>query len=78
MVVIASVTGTTKEMVEAVKKVKELGATVVGFIEEANSPLAEMSDYVLSYPKNEQMKLFMLAHRLMYRNGEFDDYERFL
>ncbi|XCP85401.1 SIS domain-containing protein [Roseburia hominis] len=77
VVVIASVTGTTKEMVEAVKKVKELGATVVGFIEEANSPLAEMSDYLLSYPKNEQMKLFMLAHRLMYRNGEFDDYERF-
>lgn len=77
VVVIASVTGTTPEMVKAVKVVKEIGARVVGFIEEADSTLAEMSDYVVSHPKNEQMKLFMLAHRLMYRNGEFEKYEQF-
>ncbi|MDD3206241.1 MAG: SIS domain-containing protein [Lachnospiraceae bacterium] len=77
VVVIASVTGTTMELIEAVKKVKEIGAKVVGFIETEDSTLAQMSDHVVSHPKNEQMKLFMLAHRLMYKNGEFEKYEQF-
>lgn len=29
------------------------------------------------YPKNEQLKFFMVANYLMYKNGEFPDYDRY-
>ena len=77
VVVIASDSGTTAEMIEAVEKAKKAGALIVGFVEFVDSPLAKLSDRLISYPHNEQLKLFMFAHRLMYRNGEFKDYERF-
>ena len=77
LVVIASDSGTTAEMIEAVEKAKIAGALIVGFVEFVDSPLAKLSDRLISYPHNEQLKLFMFAHRLMYRNGEFKDYERF-
>ena len=44
IVVLETVSGDTKEMVEAVKKVKEAGAKVLGYVEKAGSPLFELSD----------------------------------
>lgn len=77
IIILSSVTGTTQEVVKATKQIKELGATIIAFVDEPNTPLAEMGDYVISYPGNEQLKFFMVADRLMYRNGEFDDYEAY-
>ncbi|API93113.1 fructosamine deglycase [Virgibacillus pantothenticus] len=77
IVILSSVTGTTQEVVKATKQIKELGATIIAFVDEPNTPLAEMGDYVISYPENEQLKFFMVADRFMYRNGEFDDYEAY-
>ncbi|MDO1604672.1 SIS domain-containing protein [Lactobacillus sp. YT155] len=77
LVVISSVTGSTQEVVDAVKKCNEIGARVFGFIDKADAPLAEMCDYTISYPLNEQMKFFMVADRLMNLNGEYDDYEEY-
>lgn len=74
IVVISSVTGRTTEMIEGVKKAKESGAEVIGFIDYPETELAKMSDYLISYPKNEQLKFFMVADRFMYNAGEFNEY----
>lgn len=73
--VISSVTGTTEEMVKAVKAVQAKGAKVLGFIDKADAELAKDVDWCISYPHNEQLKFFMVADRFMYNNGEFPQYE---
>lgn len=77
LVIFSSVTGTTSEMVEAVEKIKKTGATVLGFVDTVNTPLAEASDICLTAPKNEQLKFYMVADRLMYHKGCFDEYDDF-
>ena len=74
-VVISSVTGTTVEIVEAVQKVQEKGAEVIGFIDKADAELAGMVDHCITYKANEQMKFFMTADRFMYLEGELPEYE---
>lgn len=74
IVVISSVTGSTSEMVDGVKKAQEAGAKVIGFVDYPDTKLAKMVDYLISYPKNEQLKFFMTADRFMYNAGEFDEY----
>ena len=46
IVVISSVTGSTVEMVDAVKKAKSEGAKVIGFIDKPESELAKIVDWV--------------------------------
>ncbi len=75
VVVLSSVTGNTKEVVEAVKKSKEAGAKVIGFLDYDKAALLDMIDYSIVYPVNEQLKFFMVADRFMFNNGEFPDYE---
>jgi fructoselysine-6-phosphate deglycase len=75
VVIISSVTGSTSEMVLGVEKMQEAGAKVIGFIDEKTAKLAQMVDDEIAYPGYEQIKFFMVADRLMYRNGEFEDYD---
>ncbi|BCJ98912.1 SIS domain-containing protein [Anaerocolumna chitinilytica] len=75
VVIFSSVTGSTTEMVDAIKKAKEVGARVLGFIDVEDTPLAKLCDTCISYPMNEQLKFYMVANRLMYNNGEFPDYD---
>ncbi len=75
IVIISSVTGNTQEMVDGVRKVKEAGARVLGFIDVETADLAKMVDYEIAYPGNEQLKFFMTADRFMYQAGEFSEYE---
>ena len=77
VMIISSVTGNTVEMVKAVEKANAIGARVFGFIDKAEANLAKMCSYCISYPANEQLKFFMTANRLMYRNGEFPEYDRY-
>ncbi|BDR60128.1 SIS domain-containing protein [Lactobacillus xylocopicola] len=77
LVVISSVTGNTQEMVDAVKRLNEVGATILGFMDDSKAKLAASLTYCISYPENEQLKFFMVGDRLMYLNGEFPDYEDF-
>ena len=77
LVVISSVTGTTSEMVSAVQAVQEAGAKVLGFIDEPDSVLARKADLCISQPKNEQLKFFMVADRLMFLEGVLAEYEDF-
>ena len=71
------ITGNTKEMVDAVKKLNKTGATILGFMDDPKAKLASMLTYCISYPENEQLKFFMVGDRLMYLNGEFSDYDEF-
>lgn len=79
LVILSSVTGTTQEVVAAVDEMKKVGAILVGFIDAAQSPLAEKCDYVITYPNpgTEQIKFFMAADYLMKKNGEFADYDAY-
>ena len=77
VVIFSSVTGSTSEMVEAIQKAKAVGARVFGFIDKADAPLVKDCNFCISYPGNEQLKFFMLANYLMYKNGEFPQYEQY-
>lgn len=79
VLIYSSVSGNTKEMVELVKKVKAIGARVFAFIDTPGSTLTkeDMQDYLITYPMNEQLKFYMVANYLMYKNGEFPDYDRY-
>lgn len=74
ILVISSVTGSTIEMVDGVKKAQESGAKVIGFVDYPDTELAKTVDYLISYHENEQLKFFMVADRFMYNAGEFDEY----
>ena len=79
IVILSSVTGTTQEVVQAVKEIKQVGATLIGFIDTKESPLAQLCDHTITYPSpgTEQIKFFMVADRLMHNNGEVEDYETY-
>lgn len=79
LVILSSVTDTTEEVVKAVDMIKEVGATLLGFIDTAGTKLAESCDHVITYPNpgTEQIKFFMVADRLMNKNGDFPDYEEY-
>ncbi len=75
VVILSSVTGSTVEMVDAVKKAQADGAKVFGFIDKETAELAKMVDYCISYPANEQLKFFMTADCFMKNAGEFAEYD---
>lgn len=79
VVILSSVSGNTKEMVQLAERVHEIGATVFSFIDTPGSVLTQTDkqDYLIVYPKNEQLKFYMVCNYLMYKNGEFADYERY-
>ncbi|NCB41205.1 MAG: SIS domain-containing protein [Clostridia bacterium] len=72
---VSSVTGSTDEMLEGVKKAKRDGVRVLGFIDVDTTPLAKMVDWEIAYPGCEQLKFFMAADRFMYNAGEFPEYD---
>lgn len=73
VVIYSSVSGNTKEMVQLVDRVHEIGARVFAFIDTPDSILTQpdKQDYLILYPMNEQLKFYMTANYLMYKNGEF-------
>ena len=77
VVVFSSVSGSTKEIVAAVKKLKQVGARVFGFVDNPEAAIIGDCDWCITYPANEQLKFYMVANRLMYNNGEFPEYERY-
>lgn len=77
VVIFSSVTGSTKEIVEAVRKAKGAGARVFGFVDKADALITKECDWCISYPANEQLKFYMAANRLMHNSGEFAEYDRY-
>ena len=79
VVIYSSVSGDTKEMVRLVERVREIGGKIFAFIDTPGSTLTapDKQDYLILYPKNEQLKFYMVANYLMYKNGEFAAYEEY-
>ena len=61
LVVISSVTGSTVEMIDAVNRLHEAGAYVLGFIDNAEAPLAKLADTCITFAGEEQMKFSMVV-----------------
>ena len=77
LVVLSSVTGTTTEIVDAVRLAQSHGAKVLGFIDKPDAELATLVDYCISYKGNEQLKFFMVADCFLRRQGNFPDYDTY-
>lgn len=75
IIVISSVTGSTIEMVDGVKKAQKAGAKVIGFIDKETAELAQIVDFEIAYPGDEQLKFFMVADRFLYHEGTFPEYD---
>lgn len=78
VVVIASVSGDTKEVVHAVNIAKEQGARILGYVETSGSPLAKSVDYLIQTFGAEYYFWYAVALRFMKNNGEFADYDHFM
>ncbi|MDN3017897.1 SIS domain-containing protein [Paenibacillus sp. BSR1-1] len=81
--VFASVTGTTKETVAAAQFCKDKGATTIGLVAKAGTPLAEAVDYCILAPDEKHsfdtffLYLQLLTFRLIHNNDEFPQYNQF-
>ena len=77
VVVIESISGDTKEVVAAVDKAHEIGATVIGYVEKEGSPLYEKSDYLITTTGGGYYFWYTVTLRFMYHAGQFPRYEKF-
>lgn len=83
VVITASASGDTKEIVQAVKTITEQGIRVVAFTR-PETPLGQLATTCIAAPvvtgrcDFTYMLFDVLALRLLNRRGEFDGYERFL
>jgi fructoselysine-6-phosphate deglycase len=81
--IFTSVSGTTKETVEAAQYCKDRGATTIALVAQPNTPLTEMVDYCITTGSEKHsfdtffMLLYTVVFRFMYNNGEFPQYEQF-
>ena len=77
VVVIASISGDTPEVVEAVDKVHKAGARVIGYVEKAGTPLYEKSDYLIHTVGGEYYFWYAVTLRFMKNKGQFEQYDQF-
>ena len=77
IVIFSSESGNTKEMVQLAECIKEKGARTLAFIDTPGSTLTQdgLCTHVIISRKNEQIKFFLCMSYLMYRNGDFAEYE---
>lgn len=81
--IFTSVSGTTKETVEAAQFCKERGATTIALVAEPDTPLTKMVDHCITTGSEKHsfdtffMLLYMVAFRFMHNNNEFPQYEQF-
>lgn len=81
LVITASASGDTKEILEAVQMCKEMGIEVAGFSKSAETQLGKQLDYLIANPcgdcEDSYLMFYMLGLRLLYNRGEFPDYVKF-
>lgn len=85
ILITASLTGTTKETIEAAEYGAGVGATVISLVGDTNSPLGKASTYAIGNAASNDnlceeiyLQLFAIGALLMKGNGEFPECERFL
>lgn len=78
IIVIESVSGDTKEVVEAVDRVREAGAKVIGYVETEGSPLYKKTDYLITGKNAGYFFWYTITLRFMKNAGEFPQYDQFM
>ncbi|UGB33216.1 SIS domain-containing protein [Metabacillus sp. B2-18] len=85
LVILPSLSGTTKETIEAASFCKEKGATSISLVGHANTPLATMTDYTfVNFAEDDTscesfyIQSYLLAFRLMYKRNELPEYHQFV
>ncbi len=78
IVVIESISGDTKEIVETVDKVHAAGAKVLGYVEKPGTPLYEKSDYLVSTVGGGYYYWYTVTLRFMKNAGMFEQYDEFM
>jgi fructoselysine-6-phosphate deglycase len=85
LVILPSLSGTTKETVEAAAFCKEKGAVTISLVGHAATPLADGTDYTfVNYAADDTscesfcIQSYLLAFRLMYKRNEFPVYQQFV
>lgn len=78
IVVIESISGDTKEVVETVDKVHAAGAKVLGYVEKTGTPLYEKSDYLVSTVGGGYYFWYTATLRFLKNAGMFDSYDEFM
>ncbi|MCU1636612.1 MAG: sugar isomerase, partial [Cryobacterium sp.] len=82
IVVIPSLSGTTKESIRALEFAQGKGAAVITLTGHADTPLAKLADYNFTTfaaddtsSESFYLQSLLIALSIMRRRGEFDDYE---
>ncbi|WP_391559968.1 SIS domain-containing protein [Robertmurraya sp.] len=85
LVILASLSGTTEETVNAARFAREKGATTIGLVGDASTPLATYSTHVLENAaandtlcESMHIQLYQLITCLMNLRGEFPQYNQFV
>lgn len=78
IVVIESISGDTREMVETVDKVHAAGARVLGYVEKSGTPLYEKSDYLVSTVGGGYYYWYTVTLRFLKNAGMFERYDEFM
>ncbi|MCI8764905.1 MAG: SIS domain-containing protein [Lachnospiraceae bacterium] len=77
VVVIESISGDTREVVEAVDKAHAAGARVIGYVEKEGTPLYEKSDYLVTTVGGGYYFWYTVTLRFLKNAGQFEKYDQF-
>ena len=78
IVVIESISGDTKEMIQAVDLVHSLGASVLGYVEKKQTPLYEKTDYLITSEGCAQYFWYTVTFRFLKNAGFYPEYNDFM
>ena len=77
LVFFETISGDTKELTEAIGKVKEAGARVTGYVEKEDSPLYRLCDHTVVTVGGAYYYWYTVTLTLMNRRNEFPQYDKF-
>ena len=75
LVVVESISGDTKELVDALERVKAIGATAIGYVEKVDSPVAMLLDEKVVSKNCAYYFWYTVTLRLLHNAGQFPDYD---
>jgi fructoselysine-6-phosphate deglycase len=85
LVILPSLSGSTKETVEAAKFCKEKGATTICLVGHGNTPLTEATDFTfVNFAEDDTscesfyIQSYLIAFRIMYHRKEFSSYHQLM
>lgn len=77
LVITSSASGDTPEIITAIEYAHTKGAKVLAYVENADTPVGKMVDYLVCNPNGGNVFWYAITLKLMADNGEFPEYDRF-